>query len=132
MPIGTGDDGAVRRAGLLVTVASLLVAATTLVVVGVAAPSTGRTILLLALVVVAFGLAAWRAIRARRDTTPTAGLRSLMSWAAAFSWAATLFAVLVALGAPGSGGRAVVAGVLGGCLLVLVGRAAEHRTSREL
>lgn len=131
MPIGTTRDGGVRRAGLLVTTVSVLVAAATLLVVGLAAPGPSRAAVLLGLVVVAFALGAWRAIRARQDPTPTVGLRSLTSWAAAFSWAATLFSVLVTLGAPGSGARAVGAGILAGCVLVLVGRVAEHQATRR-
>lgn len=131
MPIGTSREGDIRRAGLLVTAASMAVVVATWCVIGVVEPGPSRTAVLIGLVVVGFALAGWRALRARRDPTPTAGLRSLASWAAAFSWAATLFSVLVALASPRSGASAVGAGILAGCVLVLAGRASEHRTSRE-
>src|SRR4051812_4080040 len=134
MPIGTAtDDGAarVRRAGWLVTAAALAVAAATLLVVGLAVPGPGRTTVVVVAVVLAFALAAWRAVRARRDTTTVAGLRPISSWLAAFAWAATVFSALVALAAPGEGGRAVVAGLLAGCLLVLVGRMGEQLGTRR-
>ena len=81
--------------------------------------------------VLAFALAGWRAVRARRDTTAVAGLRPISSWLAAFAWGATVFSALVALAAPDSGGRAVIAGVLAGCLLVIVGRSSEQVTARR-
>lgn len=134
MPIGTvTDDGAarIRRAGWLVTGAALVVAAATLVVVGLVPPGPGRTAVIVTAVVLAFVLAAWRAVRARRDTTAVAGLRPISSWLAAFAWAVTVFSALVALADPGHGARAVVAGLLAGCLLVLVGRAGEHVGTRS-
>jgi hypothetical protein len=129
MPIGTaaGDGAArVRRAGWLVTGAALVVAAATLLVIGLVAPGPGRTTAVVVAVVLAIVLAAWRAVRARRDTTAVDGLRPISSWLAAFGWAVTVFSSLVALADPAHGGRAVVAGLLAGCLLVLVGRAGEH------
>ncbi|CAA9265569.1 MAG: hypothetical protein AVDCRST_MAG54-2701 [uncultured Actinomycetospora sp.] len=130
MPPGTaaGDDGAarVRRAGWLVTGAAVAVAVATLLVVGLVAPGPGRTAAVVTAVVLAFVLAAWRAVRARRDTTTVAGLRPISSWLAAFAWAVTVFSALVAAAAPDEGGRAVMAGLLAGCLLVLVGRGAEQ------
>ncbi|WP_285650882.1 hypothetical protein [Actinomycetospora sp. NBRC 106375] len=134
MPIGTAaDDGVarVRRAGWLVTGAALVVAAATLVVVGLVPPGPGRTASVVVAVVLAFVLAAWRAVRARRDTTGVDGLRPISSWLAAFAWAVTVFSALVALADPTHGGRAVVAGLLAGCLLVLVGRAGEHVGTRS-
>jgi hypothetical protein len=125
------EDARVRRAGWLVTAASLLVAAATLVLVTVAAPSTARTVVIVVAVVLAFVLAAWRAVRARRDRTAVAGLRPISSWLAAFGWAATVFAALVALAEPDSGGRAALAGLLAGCVLVLVGRVSEHADTRR-
>ena len=130
MPPGTaaGDDSAarVRRAGWLVTGAAVAVAVAALLVVGLVAPGPGRTAAVVTAVVLAFVLAAWRAVRARRDTTTVAGLRPISSWLAAFAWAVTVFSALVALAAPDEGGRAVMAGLLAGCLLVLVGRGAEQ------
>ena len=79
MPIGTAsDDGAarVRRAGWLVTAAALLVAVATLVVVGLVPPSPGRTVAIVVAVVLAFALAGWRAVRARRDPTTVADIAS--------------------------------------------------------
>ena len=131
VPSGTSDDGGVRRAGFLVTTASVAVAAVTLLVIGVVAPGATRTVVLAALVITAFVLAAWRAVRARRDPTPTAGLRSLRSWAAAFSWATTVFAALSAIARPDASGSAMIAGVLAGCALVIVARLTEHRTTRD-
>jgi len=134
MPIGTAtEDGAarVRRAGWLVTGAALAVALATLLVVGFVEPGPGRTAAVITAVVLAFALAAWRAVRARRDTTTVAGLRPISSWLAAFAWAATVFSALVALAEPDAGGRAVVAGLLAGCLLVLVGRGAERVGARR-
>lgn len=134
MPIGTAaDDGVVRvrRAGWLVTLAALVVAAATLLVVGLVPPGTGRTVAVVVAVVLAFVLAAWRAVRARRDTSDVAGLRPISSWLAAFAWAVTVFSSLVALADPTDGGRAVVAGLLAGCVLVLVGRAGEHVGTRR-
>jgi hypothetical protein len=134
MPIGTAsDDGAarVRRAGWLVTAAALLVAVATLVLVGLVPPSPERTIAIVVAVVLAFALAGWRAVRARRDPTTVAGLRPISSWLAAFGWGATVFSALVALAAPDSGGRAVIAGILAGCLLVLVGRSSEQVAARR-
>jgi hypothetical protein len=133
MPIGTAaDDGVarVRRAGWLVTGAALVVALATLLVVGLVAPGPGRTAAVVVAVVLAFVLAGWRAVRARRDTTAVAGLRPISSWLAAFAWAVTVFSALVALADPTHGGRAVVAGLLAGCMLVLVGRAGEHVGTR--
>lgn len=118
-----------RRAGWLVTAAALLVAVATLALVGLAGPSPTRTVLVVVAVVLAFVLAAWRAIRARRDTSTVAGLRPISSWLAAFAWAATVFSALVALAAPTAGGRAVVVGLLAGCALVLVGRTSEQVSS---
>lgn len=115
-----------RRAGWLVTAAAVLVAVATLAVVGLVAPSPTRTVVVVGAVVLAFVLAAWRAIRARRDTSSVAGLRPISSWLAAFAWAATVFSALVALAAPDSGGRAVLTGVLAGCALVLIGRTSEQ------
>lgn len=135
MPIGTaaGEGGAarVRRAGWLVTAAALLVAAVTLLVVGLVPPGSGRTVAVVVAVVLAFVLAAWRSVRARRDTSTVAGLRPISSWLAVFGWGVTIFASLVALADPTHGGRAVVAGLLGGCVLVLVGRASEHVGTRS-
>lgn len=137
MPIGTHEDGAgrgaarIRRAGWLVTAASLLVAVATMVLVVVAAPTTARTVTIVVAVVLAFVLAGWRAVRARRDRTAVAGLRPISSWLAAFGWAATVFTALVALAEPDSGGRAALAGLLAGCVLVLVGRASEHADTRR-
>ena len=125
MPIGTA-----RRAGWLVTGAALAVAVATLLVVGLVAPSPGRTAAVVTAVVLAFVLAGWRAVRARRDPTTVTGLRSISSWLAAFAWAVTVFSALVALAAPDEGGRAVVAGLLAGCLLVLIGRGAEQVGAR--
>ena len=133
VPIGSEHvDGSdrVRRAGWLVTAASVLVAVVTLVVVAVVEPGPGRTAVILGAVALAFVLAAWRAVRARRDATSVPGLRPISSWIAAFSWAATVFAALVALAAPSSGPRAAVTGVLAGCLLVLVGRASERMAAK--
>ena len=121
----------VRRAGWLVTGAAVVVAVATLLVVGLVAPSPGRTAVIIGAVVAAFVLAAWRAVRARRDTSEVAGLRPIQSWIAAFAWAATVFSALVALAAPASGGRAVLAGVLAGCVLVLVGRTGEQVAARR-
>ena len=118
-----------RRAGWLVTAAALLVAVATLALVGLAGPSPTRTVLVVVAVVLAFVLAAWRAIRARRDTSTVDGLRPISSWLAAFAWAATVFSALVALAAPTAGGRAVVVGLLAGCALVLVGRTSEQVSS---
>ena len=134
MPIGTAsDDGAarVRRAGWLVTAAALVVAVATLVLVGLVPPSPGRTVAIVVAVVLAFALAGWRALRARRDPTTVAGLRPISSWLAAFGWGVTVFSALVALAAPDSGGRAVIAGILAGCLLVLVGRSSEQVAARR-
>lgn len=131
MPLGTVTGDGTRRAGWLVTGAALAVAVATLLVVGLVAPGPGRTAAVVTAVVLAFVLAAWRAVRARRDTTTVAGLRPISSWLAAFAWAVTVFAALVALAAPDAGGRAVVAGVLAGCLLVLVGRGAEQVGARR-
>jgi hypothetical protein len=134
MPIGTAaEDGAarVRRAGWLVTGAALVVAAATLLVVGLVGPGPGRTTAVVVAVVLAFVLAGWRAVRARRDPTTVAGLRPISSWLAAFAWAVTVFSALVALADPEHGSRAVVAGLLAGCLLVLVGRAGEHVGTRS-
>ena len=134
MPIGTAaDDGVarVRRAGWLVTGAALVVAAATLMVIWLVPPGPGRTASVVAAVVLAFVLAGWRAVRARRDTTTVDGLRPISSWLAAFAWAVTVFSALVALADPTDGGRAVVAGLLAGCLLVLVGRAGEHVGTRS-
>jgi hypothetical protein len=115
-----------RRAGWLVTAAAVLVAVATLAVVGLVAPSPTRTAVVIGAVVLAFVHAAWRAIRARRDTSQVAGLRPISSWLAAFAWAATVFSALVALAAPDSGSRAVLTGVLAGCALVLIGRTSEQ------
>ncbi|GAA4931043.1 hypothetical protein EV188_102486 [Actinomycetospora succinea] len=135
MPIGTaagdGGDARVRRAGWLVTGAALVVAAATLLVVGLVPPSAGRTTAVVVAVVLAFVLAAWRSVRARRDTTSVDGLRPISSWLAVFGWAVTIFSSLVALADPTHGGRAVVAGLLAGCVLVLVGRASEHVGTRS-
>lgn len=119
-----------RRAGWLVTGASAAVALATLVLVTVLDAGTTRTALLVAAVAAAFVLAAWRAIRARRDATTVHGARPISSWIAAFSWAATVFAALVALAAPAAGVRAALAGVLAGSLLVLVGRGVESVSDR--
>src|SRR4051812_8715008 len=103
MPIGTAtEDGAarVRRAGWLVTGAALVVAAATLLVVGLVAPGPGRTAAIIVAVVLAFVLAVWRAVRARRDPTAVAGLRPISSWLAAFAWGVTVFSALVALADP--------------------------------
>ena len=108
------------------TGASAAVALFTLVVVIVLGSGTTRTVLLAAAVAAAFALAAWRAVRARRDTSVVHGARPISSWIAAFSWATTVFTALVALAAPDSGARAALAGVLAGCVLVLVGRASER------
>ena len=134
VPIGSAaEDGAarVRRAGWLVTAAALAVALATLLVVGLVPPGPGRTVAIVLAVVLAFALAAWRAVRARRDTTMVAGLRPISSWLAAFAWATTVFAALVALAAPTQGGRAVVAGLFAGCVLVLVGRTSEQMGARR-
>ncbi|MEJ2890158.1 hypothetical protein [Actinomycetospora aeridis] len=135
MPVGTtADDGGaarVRRAGWLVTAAALVVALATLLVVALVPPGPGRTAAVVVAVVLAFVLAAWRAIRARRDPTTVDGLRPISSWLAVFGWAVTVFSSLVALADPTHGGRAVVAGLLAGCLLVLVGRAGEHVGTRS-
>ena len=42
-----------------------------------------------------------------------------------------MFSALVALAAPDYGGRAVIAGMLAGCLLVLVGRSSEQVAARR-
>jgi hypothetical protein len=135
MPIGTasgdGGDARVRRAGWLVTGAALAVAAATLLVVGLVPPGPERTTVVVVAAVLAFVLAGWRAVRARRDPTDVAGLRPISSWLAAFAWAVTVFSALVALADPEHGSRAVVAGLLAGCLLVLVGRAGEHVGTRS-
>lgn len=134
MPIGTARENGVarvRRAGLLVTAASLVVAVVTMIVAGLVVPTPARTTTLVVLVLAAFALAIWRSLRARRDRTPTVGVRSLTSWLAVFSWAATLFSALVAIASPAVGLRPVVAGVLAGCLLVLVGRIVEHQTPEK-
>lgn len=115
-----------RRAGWLVTGASTAVALFALVVVLVLDAGTTRTVLLAVAVAAAFSLAAWRAVRARRDTSVVHGARPISSWIAAFSWATTFFAALVALAAPDAGARAALAGLLAGCVLVLVGRASER------
>ena len=124
------SGSAARRAGWLITGAAVVVALVALVTTALVPPATARTVVLLVCVGAAFVLAAWRAIRARNDPTEVRGARSLRSWIAAFSWAATTFSVLVALAAPTSGVRAAVAGVLAGCVLVLVGRAGERVSSR--
>jgi hypothetical protein len=108
-----------------------VVAAATLLVVGLVGPGPGRTTAVVVAVVLAFVLAGWRAVRARRDPTTVAGLRPISSWLAAFAWAVTVFSALVALADPEHGSRAVVAGLLAGCLLVLVGRAGEHVGTRS-
>lgn len=135
MPIGTapgeGGDARVRRAGWLVTGAALVVAVATLLVVGLVPPGPGRTAAVVVAVALAFVLAVWRSVRARRDTTSVDGLRPISSWLAVFGWAVTVFSSLVALADPTQGGRAVVAGLLAGCLLVLVGRASEHVGTRS-
>lgn len=115
-----------RRAGWLVTGASAVVALAAVLAASVLDPGGVRTGVLLGAVVLAFLLAAWRAVRARRDTTTVHGARPISSWIAAFSWAATVFTAVVALAAPTSGSRAAVAGVLAGCVLVLAGRSAER------
>ena len=120
-----------RRAGWLVTGASAAVATLTLLTVTVLPPGPTVTVLLTIAVAAAFLLAAWRAVRARRDTSVVHGARPIASWIAVFSWAATVFAALVALAAPGSGGRAALAGVLAGSVLVLVGRGAEGVSARD-
>ena len=121
---------ATRRAGWLVTGAAVAVAVVALVATAFVDASTTRTVVLVVCLVAAFAVAAWRAIRARGDTTEIRGVRSLRSWIAAFAWAATTFSVLVALAAPSSGPRAALAGVLAGCVLVLVGRAGERMSSQ--
>ncbi|WP_133251824.1 hypothetical protein [Actinomycetospora cinnamomea] len=131
MPLGTARDGRARRAGWLVTAAACAVAVATLLVVALAEPGPGRTAAVVTAVVLAFLLAAWRAVRARRDTSTVAGLRPISSWLAAFAWAVTVFSALVALAAPDAGARAVMAGLLAGCLLVLIGRGAEQVGARR-
>ena len=74
-----------RRAGWLVTGASTAVALFALVVVLVLDAGTTRTVLLAVAVAAAFSLAAWRAVRARRDTSAVHGARPISSWIAAFS-----------------------------------------------
>jgi len=127
------SGSAARRAGWLITGAAAVVALVALATPALVPPGPERTVILLVGLGVAFVLAAWRAIRARADPTETRGARSLRSWIAVFSWAATTFSVLVALvalAAPTSGARAALAGVLAGCVLVLVGRAGERVSSR--
>lgn len=126
MPTRADPTSRARRAGWLVTAAAMLVAVATLLVVGLVEPSPTRTWLVVGAVVLAFVLATWRAIRARRDTSAVTGLRPISSWLAAFAWAATVFSALVALAAPTAGGRAVIVGVLAGCALVLVARTSEQ------
>ena len=120
-----------RRAGWLVTGASALVAVATLLVVTTLDPGPARSVALAVAVAAAFLLAAWRAVRARRDTSAVHGARPIASWIAVFSWAVTVFASLVALAAPTSGVRAALAGVLAGSVLVLVGRGAERVSARD-
>lgn len=124
------SGSAARRAGWLITGAAAVVALVALATPALVPPGPERTVILLVDLGVAFVLAAWRAIRARADPTETRGARSVRSWIAVFSWAATTFSVLVALAAPTSGARAALAGVLAGCVLVLVGRAGERVSSR--
>ena len=128
--VSTMSAAATRRAGWLVTGAAGGVALIALAITAFADASTGRSVVLVACLVAAFAVAGWRAVRARADTTAIRGVRSLRSWIAAFAWAATTFSVLVALAAPSSGPRAALAGVLAGCLLVLVGRAGERMSSQ--
>ena len=118
-----------RRAGWLVTGASAVVAVVAVLAAAVLDPGGLRTGVLVAAAVAAFALAGWRAVRARRDRTAVHGARPISSWIAAFSWGTAVFTAIVALAAPTSGSRAPVAGVLAGCLLVLVGRSAERASA---